>query len=86
MKHLILIIAVVGLSGCAQPVTPLVRDSPVALACEGGGYCDRRTEVCGQAGHACGAGDCCYVADNGLAFGSRKPRKQVRTPGELERP
>jgi hypothetical protein len=62
--------------GCVQSITPLVdkngEPTAIGLKCPSGIVCDRRSEVCGEKGRACDEMSCCFVGDNGRAYGSHK--------------
>lgn len=62
-------------AACRNDPRPVTPNSPVLVKCQGGGYCDANSEVCGIAGHACGENDCCFITDNGRAFGGARKRK-----------
>lgn len=71
---------VLTLAGCSNNPTPVGPKNPSSFQCPGGGYCSGRGYVCGQEGHACGTGDCCYIGDDGRAYGTKPNKKQTKTP------
>jgi hypothetical protein len=73
----ILILAALALAACNQETTPMTPSpgepcGAIGVQCSGGGCCDRRSEVCGQKGHACGEDECCFIGDDGHLFGTKR--------------
>lgn len=70
-----LVLGALTLAGCFlwnQPVTKIDRDSPLALQCGNGTWCDRRTQECRPPTVDRPDGYCATVADTGRAFNSKR--------------
>jgi hypothetical protein len=71
----LLALAALVVAGCFlwnQKVTPIPKDSPLAIQCGNGGWCDRRTERCKPPTSDRPDGYCEFVGDDGRAFGSKR--------------
>jgi len=78
MKRMVLLALVLA---CNQTPTPIGPSTPwISVKCPQGGYCDARSEVCGVKGHACDENSCCFIGDNGRAYGTSKGRPQSKEP------
>lgn len=82
MRSAYYIIAAILTASCAQPMTPITKDSPLALQCGNGGFCDRRYEACHGPTGDWPNGYCVTIGDDGRAFGSRK-RDPLPTPPKV---
>jgi hypothetical protein len=83
------VVVAVTTTGCNQAPIPInpTKDAPCGNGayqmCPDHGCCLAYDEVCGQAGHACGAGECCFVGQGPMFGASRDGGTHPRSRPEL---